>query len=77
MIIMGVTVGFMRQKIAAVYDTMNWRDKVAKMYDDQVIAIYYKLLKSGKLDTVQKIERPRPLTNHEKYEQLNMFELLK
>lgn len=74
---MGVTVGFMRQKIAEVYDTMNWRDKVSKMYDDQVIAVYYKLLKSGKLNTVQKIERPKTPEHHEKYEQLNMFDLLK
>ena len=74
---MGLTVGFMRQKIAEVYDTMNWRDKVSKMYDDQVIAIYYSLLRSGKLNTVQKIERPIIQPSKQKYEQLNMFDSIK
>ena len=74
---MGLTVGFMRQKIAEVYDTMNWRDKVSKMYDDQVIAIYYSLLRNGKLNTVQKIERPIIQPSKQKYEQLNMFDSIK
>lgn len=72
---MGQTVGYMREKIREVYDTMNWRDKVDKMYDDQVIAVYYSMLRSGKLNTVQKIERPYPLESY-KYKQLSLFDLL-
>lgn len=71
---MGQTVGYMREQIRKVYDTMNWRDKVDKMYDDQVIAVYYRMLKTGKIGTIQKIERPHP-QGSSKYTQLSIFDL--
>ena len=40
----------MRAAITSVYPNATWRDRVAKMYDDQVIAIYYKFLRDGKFD---------------------------
>lgn len=40
----------MREKIADVYGGKTWKDKVAKMEDDQVTAIYLSFLEKGVFD---------------------------
>lgn len=39
----------MRSAIVKAYPGKKWADKVKKMSDNQVIAIYNRLLQSGKL----------------------------
>ena len=39
-----------RAAIARVYSSESWQEKVAKMSDNQVIAIYRKFLADGKFD---------------------------
>lgn len=39
-----------RAAIARVYSSESWQEKVAKMSDNQVIAIYQKFLADGKFD---------------------------
>lgn len=69
-----MTVYEMRAEILKVYDTESWRIKVNKMYDDQVIAIYYDFMQRGILGKVLKKERP---TVCSEYEQLSLFDLIK
>lgn len=45
-----MSVDQMREAITKVYPAERWQKKVAKMDDDQVIAIYFKFAQSGKLD---------------------------
>lgn len=42
-----MTVEQMRDKIAEVYGSFKWKDRVARMYDDQVIAVYYNFVERG------------------------------
>ena len=39
----------MRQKILMVYPSPNWEDRIYKMSDIQVAAIYNRLLNQGKI----------------------------
>lgn len=41
----------MREAIKKVYPGEKWKKKVEKMSDNQVIAIYYKMLNSRELKT--------------------------
>lgn len=72
-----MTVEQMRAEITKVYPTSDtWSRKVDRMYDDQVIAIYYKFLKEGRFNTVEKkfrIEKNKKPA----FKQLNMFDMLK
>lgn len=52
-----MSVDQMREQISKVYPSPKWKDKVKHMSDNQVIAIYYKFAKSGKLD-----EKPKKNT---------------
>lgn len=45
-----MTVPQMRYVIHDAYPSSKWKRKVLNMPDDQVIAVYHKLLNSGKLD---------------------------
>lgn len=45
-----MTVDQMRIRIAKAYDGPNWRNKVSAMTDNQVVAVYYRLARSGVLD---------------------------
>lgn len=45
-----MTVEQMREAIAGVYKGWKWKDKVANMPEDQVMAIYFKFQSSGVLD---------------------------
>lgn len=46
---MGIQISKMREKISEVYSSDNWQKRVRSMPNDQVIAIYYKFLKKGKI----------------------------
>ena len=39
----------MRERVATAYFGERWRKKVYAMPQDQIVAIYYKLLKSGRI----------------------------
>jgi hypothetical protein len=38
-----------REKVKAVYNSKAWRDKIDKMDEDQVVAIYMRLKIQGKV----------------------------
>ena len=82
---MSLTVNQMRAEITKVYSTSpTWSHRVDRMYDDQVIAIYYKFLKDGRFNTVKKKFRlpekrcsfKNPYKNYQ-LKQTNMFDILK
>lgn len=50
----------MRAEISKVYPSPTWRRKVACMYEDQVIAVYYDFLKRGMFNK-KKDTRPIPI----------------
>jgi len=39
----------MRDWVRSAYPGPNWKKKVDKMSDDQIIALYYSLVKQGKI----------------------------
>lgn len=39
----------MRARIKSVYPSKRWRSRVDKMQDEQVIAVYFNMLKEGKI----------------------------
>lgn len=47
-----MTVGEMRRAISKAYDGKKWKDRVRKMTDEQVTAIYYKMTSSGQIKAV-------------------------
>lgn len=49
---MNLQISQMREKIREVYSGDSWAKRVRNMPNDQVIAIYYKLLKNGKIKDV-------------------------
>ena len=49
-----MTVDQMRIRLTKAYPGPKWKDKVRDMSDNQVIAVYYKFEKSGKLNEKQK-----------------------
>lgn len=59
-----------RAAIARVYSSESWQEKVAKMSDNQVIAIYRKFLADGKFD------EPHVITELFKANMLGKLELL-
>ena len=54
-----LTVDEMRCAIKKVYYSPAWFRKVAAMYDNQVIAIYYRFLADGKFDK-KPVEKSNP-----------------
>lgn len=40
----------MRQRLAKVYQSQKWRDRVARMSQSQVFAVYTKFKLEGKVD---------------------------
>lgn len=54
-----MTVQQMRNAILRVYNTKSWQNKVANMYDDQIIAIYHDFRNRGILNQVIRNERPK------------------
>ena len=50
----------MRNEIEKVYPGDSWKRKVALMDDNQVIAVYYKFLNSGKFAAKPVCKKPEP-----------------
>lgn len=63
---MAMTVESMRKHISECYDSWRWRDKVSKMPDNQVMAIYFSMKEKGKL---KKDKKPR-------YRQMTIFDYI-
>lgn len=75
-----------RAAIARVYSSESWQQKVEKMSDNQVIAIYQKFLADGKFNspplelfkpkylgkTIFKDQKEEPVDPKEDFEQLGM-----
>jgi hypothetical protein len=69
----------MRSYISDVYPSRQWRERVAAMYEDQVIAVYHSMLNRGVFD------KPTPLPDKFKNKnfkqpqtkQLSIFDFLK
>lgn len=62
-----MNVEHMRSRISDVYPYDKWKNKVAAMYDDQVIAIFHNFVKRGMFEKT-KVNR--------KVKQLTIFDLL-
>ena len=75
-----MTVQQMRDAIVSVYDTSSWKKKVSNMYDDQVIAVYYKFAEKGLLGKVVRRENPSKVQDGKntepKYYQISMDDIL-
>jgi hypothetical protein len=37
----------MRDQVKSAYPSKTWKEKVAKMPDDQIVALYYNFIKRG------------------------------
>ena len=46
---MAMSTDQMRERVAQAYSGENWRKKVYRMSDNQIVAIYYRLLRQGKI----------------------------
>lgn len=44
-----MTTNNMRDWVKSAYPGLNWKVKVDKMSDSQIIALYYSLIKQGKI----------------------------
>ena len=64
-----MTISQMRTQVANAYDSFRWRDKVARMSDGQVTAIYFSFLKNGKFEKKKTTKIPG-----EKIHQMTLFE---
>lgn len=63
----------MRTKIMSVYPFLGWQEKVRKMKDNQVIAIYYKFLSEGKFDKKGKKKEKNNSTEYYQYTLYDIF----
>ena len=60
-----------REKIKKVYPTETWYNKVNNMPDKQVMAIYFSMKESGKLD------KPKKKTKEtEEFRQMTIFDYI-
>lgn len=68
-----MTIEQMKSRIISVYDNKKWKDRVATMKPNQIVAIYKNFESSGKfnLHRVQKNEDKR-----EAYHQMTIFEFM-
>ena len=48
----------MREAISKVYNGAMWRNKVARMSDNQVIAVYHNFQSKGKFDKPKPADKP-------------------
>lgn len=74
-----MTIQQMKNAIANVYDTTSWRNKVERMYDAQIVAIYYNFSNRGILNKVMKSEKQVAADKNkqkEKYQQLSFFDMI-
>lgn len=61
----------MREKIKKVYPTETWHYKVNHMPDKQVMAIYFSMKESGKLDKPKK--KAKETKETEEFKQMTIF----
>lgn len=64
----------MRNAIADTRDSERWKAKVACMYDDQVIAVYYSFLERGEFDKPK--NRPVTADSPDIVKQLCIFDFI-
>lgn len=65
-----MTIASMRKAISRVYNSPRWFNRVAKMPDNQVIAIYYSFLEQGRFNRVD----PKAISKEP--HQITIFEYL-
>ena len=68
-----MTVAGMRRELCKVYNTDRWFNRVVKMPDNQVTAIYYSFLKRGKFNNPPSSRRK---AKKEEYHQMTIFEYM-
>ena len=68
-----MSVDQMREAITKVYDNPTWAYKVRRMADNQVIAIYRTMQKTGKFD---KKRKQGTLRKGKKYRQMTIFDFV-
>lgn len=56
----------MRKEISRVYDGIAWKNRVNRMSDNQVCAVYHRMSTTGKLEEASKNKRG--------YKQLSFFD---
>lgn len=57
----------MRTSISNVYDSLRWKNRVKRMADNQVVAIYHSFERGGKFN--------QKSLSRESFHQMNLFEL--
>lgn len=67
-------VAYMRGEIGKVYSSKKWKNKVAFMPPNQVIAIYNRMRESGTIEYAA--ERRAREAEEAKYHQMDIFEYL-
>lgn len=73
-----MTVEQMRIDISSVYSSVHWKDRVKRMTDEQVIAIYYDFVNRGKFDR-KPIDIPKPeykVNDPPKCKQISIWDLI-
>lgn len=65
-----MSVDQMRAAISKVYDAKTWADRVARMPDSQVIAIYYNFKEKGKFEKARRERESR------KYKQMTIYDYI-
>lgn len=63
----------MREMIRDAYPGPAWKDRVSRMPDDQVIAVYYNFLRSGKFNPKPYADTKTKLPKTE-YRQMTLFD---
>lgn len=66
-----MSIAQMRMKIANAYDGIRWKNRVQFMPDNQVVAVYHSLKKSGKLEPKKKDKGPKDI-----FHQITIWEVL-
>lgn len=62
----------MRGEIALVYAGDKWRSRVARMSENQVMAVYYRLSQTGKLEEALSSKPDPKVSCGVRYEQMRM-----
>lgn len=69
---MGLSIEQMRTRVMSAYPGDRWKMKCHFMPDNQVVALYYKFLRTGKFD---KKKKPR-IPKKEVYHQMDIFDYI-
>ena len=74
---MSISIDYARDMIAnksRYKDSVSWKDKVARMPANQVLAIYNTMLAKGEFDKKAKSDAPYIFTT-EQYKQMTLFDI--